>query len=53
MTVRKIDPDDLVVWPDGTQCRHCDLHTMAHMGDDYEVVPAGSDRWHELESQED
>ena len=34
--------NDLVVWPDNTQCYWYELHEMQHMSDDYIVIPVGS-----------
>lgn len=51
MDIRKIDPDDIVVWPDGTTCRHSELSGMNHKSDDYEVVPVGTPRHDELSEQ--
>ena len=51
MDIRKIDPDDIVLWPDGTTCRHSELSGMTHMSDDYEVVPVGTPRHDELSEQ--
>lgn len=34
--------NDLVVWPDNTQCYRYELHEMQHMSDDYIVIPVGS-----------
>lgn len=48
MAIRKISPDDLVVWPDGTTCLHQDLGEYSYMSDDYEVVPFGTPRYHDL-----
>lgn len=42
------DPDDLVVWPDGTTCLRRELGEFGHMSDDYEIVPFDSPRWNEL-----
>lgn len=51
--IKKIDPDSFVLWPDGTITHYCNLHEYTYMSDDYEIVYAGTDRWHELESQEE
>lgn len=37
--VVKQDPEDLIRWPDGTECYRYELHEMRHMSDDYEVIP--------------
>ena len=51
MNIRSIDPEDIVVWADGTMCRHSELSGMNHMSDDYEVVPVGTPRHDELSEQ--
>lgn len=37
-----VQSDDLIVWSDGTVCMGSELHQMAHMSDDYEVVKPGT-----------
>lgn len=39
------DPEDLIVWPDGTSCSRDELQQMGHLSDDYEVVHFGSSRY--------
>ena len=39
------DPEDLIVWPDGTSCRRDELQQMGHMSDDFEVAPFGSSKF--------
>lgn len=39
------DPEDLIVWPEGTSCRRDELQQMGHMSDDFEVVPFGSSKF--------
>lgn len=34
--------EDLIVWPDNTQCYRYELHEMNHVSDDYLVIPYGS-----------
>lgn len=34
--------EDILVWPDNTQCYMYELHEMQHMSDDYIVIPIGS-----------
>lgn len=48
MTIRPINQEDLVVWPDGTFCHYHELSQMSHMSDDYEIVPAGTPRYEEI-----
>jgi hypothetical protein len=50
-SIRKIDPDDLIVWADGTACHVHELHEFRHLSDDYEVVPYGTSRWVELDNR--
>lgn len=45
MNVRKIEQEDLVLWPDGTNCFYYELSEMGHMSDDYEVIPQDSPRY--------
>lgn len=47
--VRKVDPDDIVLWPDGTTCFVHERHEYNHKSDDYEIVPFNTPRWRELE----
>jgi hypothetical protein len=30
--------EDLIIWPDGTNCFRYELHEMNHMSDDFEIV---------------
>jgi hypothetical protein len=39
--------EDLILWPDSTNCLREQLWEMTHMSDDYEVIPYNSDRWTE------
>jgi len=41
-------PDDLIVWPCGTQCFRSEVAEYTHMSDDYEVVSFGSVRYNQL-----
>jgi len=34
--------EDIILWPDNTQCYRYELHEMQHMSDDFIVVPYGS-----------
>lgn len=34
--------EDIIIWPDNTQCYRYELEEMNHMSDDYLVVPYGS-----------
>lgn len=43
--------DDLIVWPDGTQCFRSEMAEYTHMSDDYEVVSFGSVRYNQLVNQ--
>lgn len=52
MTVREIGPADICVWPDGAWCLHEDLGEFGWKSDDYEVVPAGSQRAQEIAGEE-
>jgi hypothetical protein len=40
--IRAASPDDIFLWPDGTQCYRSEAHGMQHMSDDYRVIPADS-----------
>lgn len=40
-----IDSEDAFLWPDGTWCYRHQLAEMAHMSDDFEVVPFGCRKW--------
>lgn len=51
MSIRKIESDDLVVWPDGTTCYYHELEEFSFMSDDYEVVPQGTARYLELAAE--
>ena len=42
---RKPDPDDVMVWPDGTWCYRTELGSMTHMSDDYYVLFADTPEW--------
>lgn len=48
MTIREIQNEDLVVWPDGTTCYYYELEEYSFMSDDYEVVPQDTPRYLEL-----
>lgn len=41
-------PDDLIIWPCGTQCFRSEVAEHTHMSDDYEVVSFGSVRYNQL-----
>ena len=45
----KYNPEDLVVWPDGTYCMGEDLEEMLRppcaMSDDYVVIPLADPKW--------
>lgn len=38
MTIRKINPDDILRWPDGTWCYRGNHGEYGWMSDDYEVL---------------
>lgn len=38
--MKQQSPDDIIRWPDGTECYRHELHEMSYMSDDYEVIPA-------------
>lgn len=40
--------EDLIVWPDGTQCYRSEMGEYTHKSDDYEVVAFGSVRYNQL-----
>lgn len=42
------DNDDIILWADGTWCHRFELHGYGHMSDDYEVIKADTDEWHEF-----
>lgn len=39
-----MNPDDILLWPDGTWCYSSDLSEYAFMSDDYEVIKVGTIR---------
>ena len=39
------DPEDLVLWPDGTCCYREDVAQYRWMSDDYQIIPVGDDRY--------
>lgn len=43
---REPSPDDLIVWPDGTQCHRSELSQMTHMSDDYTVLYYGTPEYY-------
>ena len=38
------DPNDVILWPCGTWCYREELHAFTHKSDDYEQIPADSER---------
>lgn len=44
----RLSVDDFVVWPCGTWCYRSELPQMIHKSDDFEIIPAFSDDWHEF-----
>ena len=44
----KHDPDDMILWADGTWCYRHQLSDMAFMSDDYEEILFNSEAWWEL-----
>lgn len=38
-------PDDLIIWPCGTQCFRSELPEFTHMSDDYEVIGPSNERY--------
>jgi hypothetical protein len=38
-------PEDLIVWPDGTQCFRHELEQYTHMSDDYSVYVYDTFDW--------
>lgn len=48
MTIRRIDEEDLILWPDGTYCHYYELSEMSHKSDDFEVIPFDSIRYNEV-----
>lgn len=54
MQVRKIQSDDVCLWPDGSWCFHGDLSEYESWhSDDYQVVPAGTPEWAQLTEAEE
>lgn len=42
---------DIFLWPDGIRCyRHECIKNCPHLDTSYEVLPYGSDRWHQYEA---
>ena len=44
----KPDLEDVCLWPDGTWCYRFEKYEMNHMGDDYEVLPYGTEKYNEF-----
>ena len=38
-----IDPDSIVMWPDGTYCFYSEIYQYLWMSDDYIIIPIGSE----------
>lgn len=53
MTIQLAHPDDIFVWPCGTQCTRDDYERgyYAHKSDDYEVAAVGTPRWQALSDE--
>ena len=43
-----MDHEDLIIWPDDTQCFAYELHEYTHKSDDYERVSVDDPRYAEL-----
>lgn len=44
-------PDDILLWPNGSWCYRSDvqdIQDMSHLSDDYQVLRADSEQWHEF-----
>jgi hypothetical protein len=46
-----VNPDDILMWPCGTFCLREDLADFSHKSDDYDVIPAYSHRWYQLQGE--
>lgn len=46
-----MNPDDILMWPCGTFCLREDLADFSHKSDDYDVIPAYSHRWYQLQGE--
>jgi hypothetical protein len=44
--IKPVDPDDAIIWPDGTWCFRHELVTMTHMSDDYRIIPVDTLDYH-------
>lgn len=40
--------EDIMLWPDESWCYRCEMGGMGFMGDDYEVIRVGEQRWHDI-----
>lgn len=45
MSVRLADPEDILLWPDGTWCYRHELAEMSHKSDDFEVITEQSPQY--------
>lgn len=45
MTELQTDLEDLIVWPDGTNCFRYELHEMTHMSDDFLIYYYGTESY--------
>lgn len=46
-------PDDILLWPNGSWCYRSDVQDMSHLSDDYQVLRADSEQWHEFIQMEE
>ena len=54
MSIQLKSDADLFVWPDGTRCLREDYDRLniQHTNDDFEVVPADTERWRALTGED-
>jgi hypothetical protein len=43
-----MDENDILLWPDGTWCYRYELTRHADKGDDYRVIPVGTQAWEDV-----
>lgn len=43
-----LEPDDIILWPDGDCCFADELHEFGYKSDDYEVIKLGTQRYDDL-----
>lgn len=48
-----MNPDDIILWADGTWCFATDLNGMGWKSDDYERIAFDTPRWHFVQEEGD